>query len=416
MPILKAFTMCSHKGGTGKTTTSFQTSCAIAANSPSEKVLLVDLSFQVDVSGTVLSQAPFRGRGAVDGAAVAADYASLQGRTPTVDICIPPEQQMQGAQALPPNPVPKTMGGYFLARNELMNGSPVRRPSGGEFVVHVSEHNYNAPGNLHLVVGDTMLEHLMTPLEQRRAAHGAMGNPWRNVTVMLKEMIDEITMQGNWYVIIDTDPSFNLYTQMAVTAAPHLILLLTPDDYSRAAMNAAFELVFGVQSANHLYDSYIQHYSYHARATACDMQLPKIHLLLGNRLTQYDRTTAKSFDEICTKAEKELHAMYQAHPNAFTYDAEVAGSTRFAVFANAHVHRLHDLHKVSFASAHTGRPVGNIGSTFSIEPQGKKIKLDKDQTRQYNDQIIELVAKMKAGSFVAPAAPDAPALLPPPEL
>merc|ERR1712094_103691 len=125
---------------------------------------------------------------------------------------------MGGAQQQQPNPVPKTLGGYFMARNELMNGSPVRRPSGDEFVVQVSTHNTNVSGNLYLAVGDPMLEHLMPPLEQRRAAHGAMGNPWRNVTMMLKEMIDEITAQGNWYVIIDTDPSFNLYTQMAVTA------------------------------------------------------------------------------------------------------------------------------------------------------------------------------------------------------
>jgi len=321
---------------------------------------------------------------------------------------------MGGAQQQQPNPVPKTLGGYFMARNELMNGSPVRRPSGDEFVVQVSTHNTNVSGNLYLAVGDPMLEHLMPPLEQRRAAHGAMGNPWRNVTMMLKEMIDEITAQGNWYVIIDTDPSFNLYTQMAVTAAPFLVLLLTPDDYSRHAMNAAFELVFGVQSPNHLYSSYIQHYSYHARAVANNMQLPKIHLLLCNRLTQYDSLTAQSFDELCIKAEQEMHQMFLQHPHAFTYNPDVAGSQQLRSFKANYVHRLHDLHKVSFASAHTGRPVGNMGSHFRIEPHGKKFKVDKAQIGNYSDQVTELVNKMKAGSLVAPAAAGVPALIAPP--
>ena len=194
---------------------------------------------------------------------------------------------------------------------------------------------------------------------------------------------------------------------MAVTAAPNLILLLTPDDYSRHAMNAAFELVFGVQSANHLYTSYIQHYSYHARATALGMQLPKIHLLLCNRLTQYDSTTAQSFDQLCLKAEKETHEMFLQHPDAFTYNAAAAGNPQLRVFRDPYVHRLHDLHKVSFASAHTGRPVTNLGSTFSIEPAGKKIRLDSEQVAQYGKQIKSLVAKMKAGSFVAPAGPAA---------
>ena len=178
-------------------------------------------------------------------------------------------------------------------------------------------------------------------------------------------------------------------------------------------MNAAFELVFGVQSANHLYNSYIQHYSYHARATAIGMQLPKIHLLLCNRLTQYDSTTAQSFDQLCTKAEQEMHQMFVQHPTAFTHNDAVAGNPQLRAFRDTYVHRLHDLHKVSFASAHTGRPVGSMGSNFSIEPAGKKIKLDKTQVAQYGTQIEDLVAKMKAGSFVPPAPLAAPAWMAP---
>ena len=55
------------------------------------------------------------------------------------------------------------------------------------------------------------------------------------------------------------------------------------------------------------------------------MRLPKIHLLLCNRLTQYDSTTAQSFDQLCTKAEEDMHQMFVQHPHAFTYNQAAAG-------------------------------------------------------------------------------------------
>lgn len=74
--------------------------------------------------------------------------------------------------------------------------------------------------NLYLLSGDGNLE-LMAPAindEASRTPFPGLADPWQWVHLIFKRMVDGLDQQS-WTVFFDTNPSFAIYTELAICGA-----------------------------------------------------------------------------------------------------------------------------------------------------------------------------------------------------
>ena len=85
-------------------------------------------------------------------------------------------------------------------------------------------------------------------------------------------------------VFVDTNLSFSIYTQMAVVAVNRLLTPINADDSSKTAASAMVALLHGTNPIHPIYGSW----TFAEVAKKQGVEIPKIHLLIGNRLTQFE--------------------------------------------------------------------------------------------------------------------------------
>src|ERR1019366_5525413 len=129
----------------------------------------------------------------------------------------------------------------------------------------------------------------MSPAISRAADAPALTpliQPWKWIHLIFRNFIEktaESTPDSDWMVFIDTNPSFSIYTELAISAAERLITPVNADDSSRVATNAMFILLHGQNPPHPIYGTW----TFAAKASAQNLAVPQIHLVVGNRLTQY---------------------------------------------------------------------------------------------------------------------------------
>ena len=107
-------------------------------------------------------------------------------------------------------------------------------------------------------------------------------NTWIGIIDWLKTFTERL---GNQYdaVFIDANPSFSIYTQIAISTVDFLVLPVMADDSSRRAIQNAFSLVYGLRLPSEIYSKH----SFSTKLTEVERALSKIHSIVKNRITQY---------------------------------------------------------------------------------------------------------------------------------
>ncbi|CAG2228670.1 unnamed protein product [Mytilus edulis] len=121
------------------------------------------------------------------------------------------------------------------------------------FLINVNKYNHEIPENVFLLCGDRYLDVLLKRLEQERQLTPTRNddNPWKRVTLFIKDFIDSVSDDPKWRsscFVIDTNPNFSIYTEMAISAAKRLIVPFTADDFSLSAIETLLYMVYGYES------------------------------------------------------------------------------------------------------------------------------------------------------------------------
>ena len=141
-------------------------------------------------------------------------------------------------------PAEKSISSYL---HQVTNLKPLSVTDPREFLIKVSDFNCKIPPNVFLLRGDPVnLEWMAPSLEQKRQKEISKDsifcyNPWVYITSCVRYLIEGFgKMAGvatdqysGWVVFIDTNPSFSIYTEMAIVAAQRLIIPTNADDFSR---------------------------------------------------------------------------------------------------------------------------------------------------------------------------------------
>ncbi|WP_276487059.1 ParA family protein [Ectopseudomonas mendocina] len=341
---MTAYAFWNNKGGVGKTYLSFIAASEYAHKNPDEDVYVIDLCPQANVSETLL--------GGHEESAKA--IKELIGAKPR-----------------------RTIAGYLEAR---LNSPFAPISNVEEFLTRPADYNKKIPDNLYLVCGDYFVEILAEAIRQT-AALPIPFDAWKKVMEWVKDLVNTLKNRNpnrDSIFIIDCNPSFSIYTQLALVSAEKLIIPYTADDSSRRAIENIFALLYGVGDART--EAYAK-LSFSKRATEHFVDYPKLYTFVSNRQTIFDGEPSKAFKAINQIIKDMVDRYHKKHKNLFSNNKKQA-SDNFI--------EIPDYHGACIVSAFTGTPLfklkagpKNIG--------GERVQINADPLAKYKKTLSEFV-------------------------
>ncbi|MDO9358556.1 MAG: ParA family protein [Polaromonas sp.] len=352
MSVIRSYAIWNNKGGVGKSTIAFHLASRYAEEHPDVNVLVIDLCPQSNSSMMLLG-------GGTDG----------EGHV--LNLCT--------------EATPKTVVGYLSS--VIAGGAGAPLPDPFDYVVDVNSYNELMPDNLYLLCGDGNLEP-MAPAISAAASAPALTpatQPWKWIHQIFAKFIEKIGEEEDeqWMVFIDTNPSFSIYTELAVSAAERLITPVNADDSSRVATNAMFILLHGQVPPHPIYGTW----TFAAQAQKHALPVPEIHVIVGNRLTQYEGA-ATAFKALSDATADTLFAAFNKHPGYFT--ARQKKLKTLASFRDEYAVALRDFNTAGVVSAHLGRPLSAMDQGY-YDVHGVQVKVNADRVEECVKALDELI-------------------------
>ncbi|MGD0443286.1 MAG: ParA family protein [Edaphobacter sp.] len=345
------YAIWNNKGGVGKSYLTFQIASEYAKTHPDQSVLVVDLCPQANASSMLLG-------GIVEGEA---RLTRIAGRTER-----------------------KTIAGYI---DERIRSPYVSPKVGSRYATNVYRYNSEVPRNLFLVVGDESLE-----IQTSRVANATNPGPtdaWRIVHGWISDLISDI--RDSWNVkdstvFIDCNPSFSIYTELAMSAADRLIIPFSADGSSKRAVRAVLALLYGVTRVPGAEQS-----EFFLNTQRFRMSVPRIYCYVGNRLTQMNLGAAKAFKTVVLEIGKEIWDVWRQSPNLFSIHPAGEPAPRNAVeFRRMFQAEINDANTASVVSGGLGIPITNLLSGTK-DLAGRRIMVNQSQLDRQQPNIRKFV-------------------------
>jgi len=276
---MDTYAFWNNKGGTGKTSLAFQVICRYAEQNPKQKVLAIDVCPQANLSELFLG-------GLLNGGSQ--NLLARHGKIPRCSI-----------------------GGYFEMRLPTPFTEPKFEPD--DFLTSPSAINGTIPKNITLLCGDPLLELQSNAINTLANTQIPGTDTWIKIISWLRDFIARTKGQFD-IVFLDANPSFSIYTQIALAASNRLVLPVMADDSSRRAIQNAFSLIYGLKLPSDIYAKY----AFSTKLETAGFVLPKIHLIAKNRLTQY-MGEASAYAAVLDSIEMDVESLIKTQPDMFAF-------------------------------------------------------------------------------------------------
>ena len=349
--ITKSYVVWNNKGGVGKSTITFHIASVYAETNPDHDVVVIDMCPQANVSMMLM------GGGQIG---------------------------EKNLQYLIDNESPKTVVGYIT---DSTIGADTKDLT--KYIVKINKMNKNLPENLYLLSGDGNLE-LIAPLLSERADTpplSATDNPWVNVHSIIKKLTkNPIDKKRNCTYFIDTNPSFSIYTQIAILGGNELLVPINADDSSIFAITGLFNLIWGTEEPHPVYGNY----TFASKVEMFKLKRPKIALLLGNRFTQ-KIGAAHAFKVLSTEAISKMYTEYKKYPSRFVNIKNAVKNQ--GDFETEYSSELRDFNSAGVVAANQGIPLSRMDK-HDYTVYGKRIQVAKEQREKCKETIEQLVQRL----------------------
>lgn len=364
MPLKDAYIVWNNKGGVGKTTLTFHLSTEYAHSHPNEDIVVLDMCPQANVSAALLSSVNELGVGQ-QGDEMVREIARYK-----VNCNDAEGSSYQNDQ---------TVGGYLMAKIEK------RGFKYEEFLVHPRTFNKYVPDNMRLLCGDSYLEVIAKRLEGERLLESSTKEgPWERVTKFMKAFVDGVVKSDHrrrkYTFFIDSSPSFAVYTELAVVAATRLIVPFNADDFSRTSVKSMLYLLYGIEIDNERQEKYshLRQYEFWFRAKHENISLPKIYLLINNKITQYRKGVAKAFGAKEKEISDHIQTVMREEPSRFEDHPD------FKIILE-----LNDLHTIAVQCLHLGCPLRNLPT--NVEMGDAIVRNASKNKEEYIEKLTRIV-------------------------
>jgi cellulose biosynthesis protein BcsQ len=276
---MEVFAFWNNKGGTGKTSIAFQAITKYSSQNQKKKILVIDLCPQSNLSELLLGGLLGDGSGNL--------------------------QKLYGTKR-------KSVGGYFQDRLP----TPFTMPSSinaFDYIIKPSIYNSEIHENLFILAGDPIVELQANAIATLANTQLPGTDTWTAVIDWIRDFLNATHNEFDT-VFIDCNPSFSIYTQIAISSADKLLLPVMADDSSRRALQNVFSLVYGIKMPSSMYEQF----SFSTKLLAAKRELPRIHLLIKNRLTQY-MGPASAYFSVLTAIDQDILRIMKTNPKIFTF-------------------------------------------------------------------------------------------------
>jgi cellulose biosynthesis protein BcsQ len=348
---MAVYALWNNKGGVGKSYLTFQTACEYSRTHPEQKILVIDLCPQANASSMLLG-------GIIKGEKHLTNFAEATRR--------------------------QTIAGYVEERIR----SPYVSPKvGSNFVMKVSDFNPEVPDNLFLVVGDEALE--VQTSRVTNATNPGPSDAWRVVHTWISDLISDIN--NSWdvkssTVFIDCNPSFSIYTELAMSASDRLLIPFSADGSSKRAVRAVLSLLYGLTRVKGAEQS-----EFFLNSRTFRMSTPKIYSYVGNRLTQMNLGAASAFKTVVNEIGKEIWDVWKTAPNHFSVHPNGCPPPRTqAEFRRMFQVEINDANTASVVSGALGIPICRL-SAGRYNLAGRQIQVNQSQLDRQKPNIRRFV-------------------------
>lgn len=267
-----------NKGGTGKTSLAFQSLTTYAHENPGTRILAIDVCPQANLSELLFGGLTNNG-----------------------------SQILLSHQA---EATRRTIGGYFEARLPSPFTVPTITPSA--YISTPHQYNSQIPENVDLIAGDPLLELQSNAMSTLANTNVPGTNSWLAIIDWISNLL--ATVKDDYDVVfIDANPSFSIYTQIAISAVDRLVLPVMADDSSRRAIQNAFSLIYGLKLPSEIYTQF----AFATKLKEAGRSLPKVHIIAKNRITQY-MGSASAYSAVLDSIQTDVTVLMTSNPEMFT--------------------------------------------------------------------------------------------------
>ena len=273
-----------------------------------------------------------------------------------------------------------TVAGYLEARlnspfKQINNVSP--------YVCRPQDFNRKLPTNLLLVCGDYLLEILSEAIRQTSQLAIPV-DAWKQVLNWIKDLTIALRQRsGNrdTLFIIDCNPSFAIYTQLALAAAENLIVPFTPDDSSRRAVENVVALLYGYNMEDPKIEIYAR-INFAKRASEEGLDIPKLHTFVSNRVTLYQGKASRAFEAVSESIKTTLAVLHKKHRQIYANPKELP-SERFI--------EIPDYHSACVVMTVKGIPLDSL-RPGPHKVHGKQVQLNPGPLEKYREALTKFVS------------------------
>jgi cellulose biosynthesis protein BcsQ len=267
-----------------------------------------------------------------------------------------------------------SLGGYF----QLRLPSPYKPPNFNprDFLTTPSKFNRLIPPNIDLVCGDPMLELQANAINTLSNTLIPGTETWVAIIDWLNDLLKPIEDDYD-VIVLDCNPSFSIYTQIGLASVERLVLPVMADDSSRRAVQNALCLVYGLRLPSPIYSDF----AFSRKLTAAKRNLPQVHLIVKNRITQY-MGPASAYAAVFAEIDADISGLIKSNPSYFTFSKPNSGTVEIRDFQTTGV--------VAFAK---GSPISKL-QAGKQDIGGHPVQVKEDYRLNCLDAVTELASRL----------------------
>ena len=335
------FSFYNNKGGVGKTTLCQNVASLYAESHPEELVLVIDLCPQSNISQFFLG-------------------GGHKGYK---------ENQKLQAQATRRNIV-----GFM---DWLLNGNSGFTSIPHSYLTQISRHNKEISKNLYLLAGDTFLESLTQALNFATMNPGNI-NAWVEYVTAVRRLCD-LELQRSEFssmkVFIDCNPSFSIYTQMALVSSDNLIVPVMADYSSLEGIKGILMLLYGKYPSAAVKNYAAKFLTFSKQVNNNSLTLPTIFEVPFNSYTS-NLGVASAYNAVRSEIVEFCWQQYQSDPTVFTPTSTIINKKPH--WQRTYFSDVKDFHTAGKLSASLGIPLHRLPNRTTYQmPDGSPVTIPK---------------------------------------
>ncbi len=353
------YSMYNNKGGVGKTTLGFNIASQYAEEHPETQVLVIDLCPQANISQYLLG---------------GGDKGYKQ------------NQQLQAHKTR------KNVVGFL---DWLLSGNSNFTSIKSPFKINVSGYNKAISKNLFLIAGDSFLESLTLALNYAVISPANIF-AWKEFMTAIRRLCElehDSSIYNDMVVFIDCNPSFSIYTQMALVSSDRLIVPMMADYSSLEGLKGIMMLLYGHYPSAAAKTYAEKFMTFHRQVANNNLTLPVFERFIFNNYT-VNLGVATAYDAIKSDLCEFSYSQYKQSPQLFSAPSNPV--TTLKSWKQEYLSEVKDFHTSGKVSASLGIPLFKLPvQTNYIMPNGESINLVRERYKEAREHINKLVSTFK---------------------